>query len=431
MRKFSLAIGSIVFLIAGCVTNSCQAASLLGKVVAADGSAARGADVYLFENDMGKPVGPKTTKTDDIGSFHFDAPVSDGGQLIAFAPGSGAAILRVQSNQPIEMHLNQPTDLTICFVDSDSKPVKNVPVRIRVIRSGSNLDYIVLPAVTLPPFGGKTNDEGAVTFSGLPQGYEVFIAMDDERFSELEYVDNNIRLSKTVHSKRPPIQLRAAGSISGKIIMPNGTPPAGLQVTAMALVEGRGYQGFSQADGNYHLHQLPAGEYSVSLMLQQSDLAKTWTAVGVDKVEVVAGQTKEGIDFTLIGGGILTGTVVAEDTGNPIAKVPIGINGPAHPQGGGQTQTAFTGADGAFSVHVPPGEQHLYIQMNRNALIGGCAIPYDTNRTVVVEDGKTASVEYRLPKAASANAFSIRGDPNASISPGLRATGTPLPNKPA
>jgi large repetitive protein len=136
--------------------------------------------------------------------------------------------------------------------------------------------------------------------------------------------------------------LDGTGSIAGTVTdSVTGLPVEGAKVAAGCC---GGKYAYTNADGEYVITDLAAGEYNVKAM-------KDGYAMKVypEKIAVAEGQQVEGIDFALapLGGGgegSISGTVYDKKTGAPIegAKVMTGTCR--------NMRTAYTNADGQYTI---------------------------------------------------------------------------------
>lgn len=387
----------IIVLALGC----CQALAgdLTGKVVGPDGKAVTDATVYCLEY-QGKGSAPKrdapTTRSDDTGTFHFQA---DGnGELAATKEGVGFGMIQNTIVNPrIEIHLIAPTDVTLTFTTTDKKPVAGLPVSLQgvFVPGPGNMNFW-LPESCRSPWSATTDSNGICTFKGLPQNGQARFSISDERFANLTYRDQ-VMLSSGPKTQADPIQVYPAATLSGKLTYgSSGRPAAGISVVAQANDSSQIVT--TGADGTYIVKQLQPGQYTVALQPNQ-ELAKTWTAKAVQNVGVAAGDQKTGVDLTLIPGVIVSGTVVAGDDGSGVAGVTLGIYSAAHPRDGGFLDQVNTDANGKFSLHVPAGEEVVLIMSDTPA--DGFGRPSPDNKTVTIADGGTATVEFRLPRVLS------------------------------
>lgn len=377
---------------------------LTGKVLNADGSPARSAVVYLLvDSNVSNPADPPAATTDDSGAFRFEkAPEVENGIVLGTGANDGAmGFARFSAQRTPEIRLPEATvELTVPLLDPTDKPAADVPVRIRVLGGAQRgaatvFNNIGLPALIHPPFGGKTDSAGAVTFRGLPQGGSLQLDVVDDRYAQLTW-ENRILLPAKSKARAEPIKLKSAANISGRIKFgPTGKPAAGVRVGAQAEQTGGWGEAITDGEGVYHMRRLGAGRFNAALDLK-GELANAWTARAVEGLDLSAGQNKEGVDFTLIEGALISGRVIGE-AGEGIPDVPIGVYGPAHPRSGGWVQGGSTSADGSFSHRVPGGEQYIYIQTAQPPK--GYQMPAQESQTITVEDGKTAKIEFLLRKA--------------------------------
>ncbi len=336
-----------------------------GTVVLPDGSPAKGADVYLLggPTTREKPIDPKHVIADDSGAFHFDN-MTDGSTLrsvVAVAKGWGMDGDDFATSKPIHLRMHNAVDLTATFVDPQSKPAADIPISLRVFafnQQVSDLRFVVFPITSVPSFAGRTDSNGAITFLGLPQSCHLQFAMNDDRFAPLAYSDS-VQLPAKAKFSAGPIRLHTAGSISGKVIFgATGKPAAGVNVGAQT--EEAGGFATTAADGTYRIKRLGVGKYNVTLRLTPEQ-EKSWTSVAAQGLSLGEGENKQGVDLSVVTGGLISGKVLAKEDVHPIAGAQIGVFGPASPMSSVSPKRATTGADGSFSLRVPEGEQDVYV----------------------------------------------------------------------
>jgi hypothetical protein len=381
------------------------AADYTGKVLTPDGKPVKGATVYLdrFANESPSPTTRPdlpTTRTDEAGVFHFPRTAPNGVEFIAGADGFGISSAELKGDAPIEIHLRPRTDLTLTFRTADGNAAANVSISLRRIHmpiqvfSASN-GSLWIPPQYRSPWSAATDANGICTLAGLPQGGYAMIEINDERYARLSNNDS-IQLSLVPQSNHAPIRLQLAASISGKITYgPTSQPAAAVRVRAESDDRVTS-EALTAADGSYAIKRLSPGQYNISLDLGD-ELQKSWTANAVQKLAVAPGEDKTKIDLALIPGVVLSGKVLAADDARPVPGVLLGIYGPARPRSDGFENGVTTDANGAFTIHVPPGEQTVDILSETPA--DGFARPTDDERKVAIPPGGVASVEFRLPRA--------------------------------
>ena len=129
----------------------------------------------------------------------------------------------------------------------------------------------------------------------------------------------------SVYAQNPAKKIQP-GSISGKVTMKGNAVP-GIMVGARLLQSGRPTAPIvvtTDQQGNYRMSNVPPGEYEVVPAAQQYVLA---THNAIRRFFVVEGDNFEGVDFTLIRGGVITGKVTDEE-GHPLIDEYVDVTGP-------------------------------------------------------------------------------------------------------
>ncbi|HXE52658.1 MAG TPA: M56 family metallopeptidase, partial [Tepidisphaeraceae bacterium] len=311
------------------------AAEHVGRVIDADGKPVEGAQVWVFQSRGLKTHTLESTTTDADGKYAVaHAPsdsMEDANLLEAFAAGKGVGVVNYITTATREIQLRPPTSITLTITAPDDKPVSGlrvyptsfvstVPWRLSEGRPGPFWLFIAPPDLQ-KQLSGTTAADGTVTLHNLPQATQFELGFDDERFAFQGY-DKRVKVSPDNPVSAPAtVHLEAAATISGSVRFgPTGQPAAGVDV----LVQGT-HRNFSarsalattDAEGRYRFTHIGPGEYNVVLELRDA-MERDWTAVGHEWVKVAAGAKLDGMDFTLIKGGIVKGRVLAADTGQPI-----------------------------------------------------------------------------------------------------------------
>jgi protocatechuate 3,4-dioxygenase beta subunit len=397
------------------LTSAAFGADYVGKVIAPDGKAVKGATVYLVElrpvTYRQRPVSRDlpTTRTDDVGAFHFPRWPRSEAEFIASADGFGLSAVQLRGEAPVQIRLQRRSDLTVSFVTADNKPVVGLPVSIRHISLPMQISDMTVGSMTIAemfrsPWSGTTDGSGSCVFAGLPQGGRVTFTIDDARYAELSN-DDSVQLSWSAEMHSQPIQLQLAASISGKVFYEATTQPATGVILEMGPNQSLRWT-ITDANGSYILKRLRPGKYNLSLALEKEgkEMEKSWTAAASESATISAGESKTGVNFTLIPGVVLSGTVLSADDSKPVAGVRLLIYGPSHPRSIGMAQPVYSDANGAFSARVPPGMQSICLVDDTPA--NGFVKPLGDEKDVTIAAGGTASVEFRLPRSAM---FAERG----------------------
>ncbi|MFC1591499.1 carboxypeptidase regulatory-like domain-containing protein [Thermodesulfobacteriota bacterium] len=178
--------------------------------------------------------------------------------------------------------------------------------------------------------------------------------------------------------------LEQGSFITGRVTTADGTPLPGVCVDATGGLCGDKWQSGADtdADGSFSII-VPPGTYYLRTYVDCDETGASstyvdahWTSAGgtsdcsaAEAVTVAAGQTVSGISFSLGQGSVITGRVTASD-GTPLPGVCVdasqGLCGESW-QGG-----TSTGADGTFSLVVPPGSYYLttYVDCDETGAAG-------------------------------------------------------------
>ncbi|TAK62277.1 MAG: carboxypeptidase regulatory-like domain-containing protein, partial [Dehalococcoidia bacterium] len=153
--------------------------------------------------------------------------------------------------------------------------------------------------------------------------------------------------------------LLEGGKISGAITNALGTPIPGAYVSA-SQDGGPGYGGaYTAADGTYLINALIDGNYRVHASAsgypsQFYDGASEWSLATL--VSVSSGVETTGIDFAMVEGAKISGTV-RDALGTPIAGAYISVER----DGGYGYGSTYAGADGAYLIDtLPAGNYRVY-----------------------------------------------------------------------
>lgn len=149
--------------------------------------------------------------------------------------------------------------------------------------------------------------------------------------------------------------LPQAGKISGSVQDKNGVPIVSANVYAMQLNGYNSYYGYSDNTGNYIISGIPSGKYIVSV--SHYDYLQQWynqksSVLLADTILVEEEKTTSNINFVLVKGGTITGTVKTLDN-TPVPYAGISVNSVF----GGNYYSASADNLGNYSVfNINPGK---------------------------------------------------------------------------
>ena len=152
-----------------------------------------------------------------------------------------------------------------------------------------------------------------------------------------------------------------AGSVSGLVTGPGGTPVAGVAVGLFGPDDSwlPSYVAETRADGGYWIADVPRQDYRVVFLpADGSGLAMTWHTSpdgSTARVEVRHGAHSV-VSQRLVPVGSVGGSVT-DPAGNPVAGVEVRLREPGSPW---VSATAISGPDGSYSIaSVDPGDYQL------------------------------------------------------------------------
>jgi len=363
-----------------------------GNVLTPDGKAATGATVACDRHDPVAHAGlpPQTVQTDPNGKFDI-AVVLDSKKpyfpnVLYVTSPTGVAVAQ-SAPKPQTITLQPFTQVRVRLLGPDGKPAVNVrltPQYFFLDRNFTSWNESVADVWTQ-----TTDADGYATFTHLPQGYTTLFNVSDKRYAPLDYHSNTV-LAKAENTPDQTIHLVLGGSVMGTVLYgPTHQPAAGIYVEALETENGTG-MGWTTTgkDGHYQITRLSPGNYNVALGLGENrgrDGSDQWTAVAQSAV-VAGGGAVRGVSFALIHGALLTGKITDKNTGKPLARVNVMVNGPAHPHSSRGTGMVFTGLDGVYRLRVPAGQQHLSIWNGTE----------NTQQSIKVADGQTKTINFQM-----------------------------------
>ena len=270
--------------------------------------------------------------------------------------------------------------------------------------------------------GATTAADGTYTVSDLPPGsYSVFADAvgyvgaywnDGGSPGSATYVD----VAGGADVAGIDFALGPTGSISGTVTDSHGAPIAGATVSAWAIeCCGGGGSATTAADGTYTIDDLDPASYEVFASANgyaAEYYDNTYDYSSGTPVGVSEGTTHEGIDFSLVDGASISGTVLAQD-GTPLANAYVDASSMPCCVGGG---AAPTDAGGHYTVgNLPAGSYSLQVYANG----------YPTQYYDGVYDTSTATaVTVSVGEARTGIDFQLQ--PGGQITGTVTADGSPV-----
>ena len=221
-----------------------------------------------------------------------------------------------------------------------------------------------------------TNADGQYTLYMRTGSYRIHVNTDGTPYKD-EYYDNvedqgsatliditegdNVSGGDTVSDIDFALALHTGGSISGRVLDPDGNPVPFAGVNANAIVYCNDCYGSAQANaqGYYTIDKLPATDYRVRASVGGYPDQHYYKQVGensANPVTVTLGQDTPNIDFRLLRGGKITGQV-RHPNSDPVE----GMYMSASAINGGGWGNAYTESNGDYEINtLAPGEYRVH-----------------------------------------------------------------------
>ncbi|MFC1528549.1 M56 family metallopeptidase [Candidatus Latescibacterota bacterium] len=327
-----------------------------GKVLY-KGEPAPGADIY-FNDFIGQSTN-KVTKSDKDGMYSFDvekARLNNGGYYNSYSAviayknnlAPGWKIIRNEiAFDDFNIVLNEPVYIRGSVIDTSQNPASNAEVSIGSL--GIELsEYIVLQKA-LPFLKVKTDKNGHFLLHNIPAGSGGSVVATKPGFSETyEYLG-------PMGAKEVQITINRGGNIEGNVYYSESGKPA-RNVRIIVKNASPIYhinEVWADRKGHFTFENLASDSYTLYAVVDGDP--PEWTAHKIKDVIVKEGETTKGIEFYLIKGGLVTGSITNADTGEPIPDHFVSYNDPDIKQYNRIAYT-ITNKQGAFTFRLPPGK---------------------------------------------------------------------------
>ena len=142
----------------------------------------------------------------------------------------------------------------------------------------------------------------------------------------------------SVRSQTPEAKLKPAASISGRITLGEKPAPSIVVIASTQNSPTPTGQATSDAEGNYRINGLPAGQFNVTPVAPVYVIPATPMYGQGRVVNLSANEVADGIDFKLSRGGVITGRITDAD-GRPVIEERINLM--AVDENGAPARTAY------------------------------------------------------------------------------------------
>ena len=451
--------------------------SASGVVIDIAGKPIAGATVYLREWSLLRysenPYDAQphdllaTTKTNDRGEFSFknvasqafrrDWPDRTPWDIFAVAPGYGLLgrhLVSAHENEDLQIALTREQSVAGRVIDEQGNPVPDVKVTVGSIceldsdpfAGYADTGSLYLSFSEIAPHG-RTDADGRFQIGSLPADRRLTFEFEHDEFvrehvlaaaTKLAVPDAKMRevVDGKVVFKPQPVQtgdvavtLRPGRKVTGQVLFADSRQPA-VNAKVMLWRQSRSWQTMTDAQGRFALHGIrDAGMHSLALYLPSRELPGA-DASGVDlpgggdylnrqlPIDFAPDQQRIEVEIALPRGNRVEGTVVDDETGNPIAGVTVsdiavGDDEFNSSPGKGRLLSANTTTDktGHFRLSVPPGKRIIHIT--------GTVPGYDIPDPVAVLRKQRPRIEQALEVVAGEPASELQ----FRVGPGLLCDG--------
>lgn len=334
-----------------------ETVTVAGTVLAPDGRPAAGVSVFaqwFFSQPPGRhPLITAAATSGADGGFSLvlegDGQALERGTVDAVEEGSGFgwASVKLADTQHVVVRLNEATVVAGTVRDAAGEPVAEADVHVVEAR-GEDGDHWLAAS---DRFHATTGADGRFELPGMPVGKQLRLYVRKEGCIP---EDTNRQPAELMTDLE--VTLHPDAAVAGRVTRA-GEPVPGVTVWCKAQPPGheRGV-GATDADGHYVAREMPGGRYDVYLHAPDG-----WAATVHRDVSCVAGQTVGGVDFELVAGGVVTGTVRDRNTGESVGRAGM----TAYMSRSDFPSSGFWHSPvdeaGRYSLCLPPGEYVLHV----------------------------------------------------------------------
>jgi thiol-disulfide isomerase/thioredoxin len=371
-----------------------------GSVVTSGGKPAPGATVTVTAYDFSARQVTLTRTVPVNAGGAFETTLDSAGMpantfvaVYATAP-SGVAVGSVfagRANRPLTMALRPFGSVTVRVADAAGKPVSGVHVAPDAVIAPDGSVGLWRPGFPAA-WSAVTDATGCATIDRLPRGDWMQVDVLDPQYAHLAQTD---RWTIGAPGSGPPqrtVTLVPAQSISGRLTLGTGGPPAqGYEVTAQSPA-GLFTEARTDSDGRYRIDRAGAGPYSLRASPPAGKSADWLSAVL--PVTMLAGTDLVGQDLAFSHGGEIRGRVTDPTTGKPVAGVQVSAGG------GPINGFATTDTEGRYAMRVLAGGYQVAARVP-------VAEPMPAPRDVQVAEGNVSTADFSI--AQPPPMFTARG----------------------
>ncbi|MBM4085443.1 MAG: carboxypeptidase regulatory-like domain-containing protein, partial [Planctomycetes bacterium] len=367
-----------------------QGMTVSGKVVDHEGTAVRGATVYLWIWDEGE-LFTRRMETAGDGAFAFaDVQPAADGYVVAVNEGHGLRGIGFEKDgaTALLVRLRPMGEIAGQVEDKDGKPLEGVKVSVtRVGLEGPGKDEWLgwSPAVPLDGLWTVTDARGQFRIRSVPQGTDAPL--------ELQHPSCARWCDPDVKGGRQDLKytLVPAACITGRVVFEEtGKAAEGIRVECLRRESpGARFDVWESAstgsDGAYVFDNLLPGDYDIRLGGWGEVAERVALPQRVEKLG--EGQHRHCTDLVLTRGGLVMGKVADRETGEPIEGATVRARLLYQPVLMEQLAPR-TKPDGTYRLRLPPGTWSIELDW-REGYVSPWKEARERTREMHVSVGKT------------------------------------------
>jgi protocatechuate 3,4-dioxygenase beta subunit len=289
--------------------------------------------------------------------------IYDGSGIVARIPGSLAGFTRISrytDPDSVVIPLFPVRPISGVVRDSQGKPVSGAEISVwHITGDGISKNAFIEPYGTLPGTSAKSDAQGRFRLEGIPEPSIIIFNTTAPGYSLLQSRDI------PAGTDNLSVILEPGSRITGRALYETGEPVKGVFMTARArlfspLSSGVGHCRTDE-NGNFSFENLSAGMYTV--YANPDSTFQDWAPLPLENIGVGRGKSAEGLEVRFIRGITVTGTVLEEETGNPLPGVRVSANCFIHNPSDRYNPAiyvpmgyAWTDAQGKYRIRVVPGD---------------------------------------------------------------------------
>lgn len=321
--------------------------------------------------------------------------------LIAYSPKYAIASESIKKKTDIGnivIELGDASSLSGVVREKSGRPIPGAAVKIRAIYTFSsplspgyrNIDS------SIPEMTVKTDRNGKFSFTTLPAGLSVGYEINAPGYGFEYHVPVDVGKSDIVNI------LAHEGRIEGRLVYcDTGKPAAGYTVSAMGTDtwSAGGKPATTDRDGRFFITNARPDSYTVLFYKKSPTESKFpgYAQAVFDTVSVSEGKTVRMGEVKLVRGGVITGRVTKDDTGEPVQGVWVAAAAAARVNT--SLGRGITDREGRFRFRVMPGKAEVYIFTN----VPEGYIGRDEKEVEVIEGETVEGVDLRCRKGITIN----------------------------